>query len=108
MNEIKRDLMKGMSLSIVIGAFLGIAFGYITGCSCEEKEEPVLNESAFPEIPDLTVQIKSVTRPSYKDSTWNTIFTTEHDGHLFICLWPNYLMHHPDCPCLKQVKFEEN
>lgn len=95
------NLSMVLSIAAVCGA--GLA-----GCCCDEKETSTPVE-ALQQIPDFTVQIKSVTRANYGNNCWGTAYTFEHDGHLFISQYPNAMLHHPDCPCmkgLKKVEFE--
>lgn len=94
---------KFSNLAIVLSIGLTGGAGLAGCCNDSETATPV---EAIHKIPDSTVQIKSVTRANYDNSSWGTIYTFEHDGHLFISQYPNFMMHHPDCPCLKKHEFE--
>lgn len=89
--------LSNLSIAIALG---GVC---VAGC-CQDSNDKSTPVEVFQQIPDFTVQIKSVTRANYGNSCWGTIYTFEHDGHLFISQYPNAMFHHPDCPCMKGLK----
>ncbi len=95
--------MKKIS-SFAIGLSICLAGGAGLVSCCNDSETATVE--AIQQIHDSTVQMKSVTRASYGDSLWGTVYTFEHDGHLLIGQYPNFMMHHPDCPCIKG-RFED-
>jgi len=87
-------------LAIAVGFMIFGMSGCCDGVQTEERY------SANP-VKDIQYQITSITRANHNGSSLGTIYTFEHDGHLFICQYPNFIMHHPDCPCqAKQVEIE--
>lgn len=92
------------NLAIVLSIGLTGGAGLAGCCNDEKNSETATPVEVLQKIPDSTVQIKSVTRANYLDSLWGTVYTFEHDGHLFIAQYPNFMIHHPDCPCLKGLK----
>lgn len=96
-------MKKISSFAIGLSICLAGGAGLVSCCNDSETVTPV---EALQKIPDFTVQIKSVTRANYGNTTWGTAYTFEHDGHLFISQYPNAMIHHPDCPCIKG-RFED-
>jgi len=89
----------GILVAVLIGA-VGSGCGEVVETHYDSmKERGRIQASYVGEVTDFS-----------KNYTGGTFLTVKHDGHLWVVLryGPSGVafQHHPDCPCLKDIKIE--
>jgi hypothetical protein len=88
--------------NILLAISVGFMVFGMLGC-CDGVQAAATN----PPAKTVDYNLTSATQVKFDGRTWGTVYTFEHDGHLFISQYNNFMMHHPNCPCqAKQVEIE--